>query len=70
MDEECRCENYLAGARDVRRGQPVSPYQLIYLRHPGCYRAGQHDERRAQIELERRQQYAEQRASDSFEYQS
>ena len=69
MNDECRCEDYLAGARDVRRGQPVSPYQLIYLHHPGCYRAGQHDERRAQVDEERQRRFAEQRAVEFLEYQ-
>jgi hypothetical protein len=70
MNEECRCENYQAGARDVRQGRSVSPYQLIYLRHPGCYRAGQHDERRSQLAEERQRHVAAERENEMLEYQS
>ena len=55
---DCRCEDFEAGARDMQRGQVRSPYQLIYLRHPACYRAGQREERLKVLEQTKQKRHA------------
>lgn len=54
---DCFCDDYQAGVEDQRSGRTTSPYYLIHLRHGSCYRAGQIDERRRQLAVQRRSQF-------------